>query len=385
MAFIGDFDKVRQFLLGVSDIPLAKKLFDRSGVNPEDIQTYEDFQKIKPITKKEFIDMQEGNPASMFNCALVTKIFQNPGPIYNIKGEEFEHYRFYKALQTAGFDLSDKVINTFSYHMSPAGDMFDEALRKLGSKVFPIGPTDSAKGAEIISAIDATGFVGTRTYLFKCLEALGDKNTITKAYLIAEKMTEDDRAKLKAEYGVEAFQGYGTAEFGMLATECRELKGMHVDESAIFIEILEPYTYKYVEEGEVGEVVVTFMKPAAPFIRFATGDLSVKLAGDCSCGDKTGRIGGIYGRSDNSIKVKGVFVHQWNLEKMAKELDINVELVVGSDNDGKDVLQLFTSKENLDIKKTFREFFGLKCTDVSVNDKLENTSIKDVRERLKKD
>jgi len=383
MAFIGDFQKVKKFLIGVENVPLASKLLERSGVSAGEINSYEDFQKIKPITKKEFVDMQQSADVPLFNCALVTKIFQNPGPIYNIKGAEFEHYRFYKGLQMAGFNLGDRVVNTFGYHMSPAGDMFDEACRKIGAKVFPLGPVPSEKAAEVISFMRANAFIGTRSYLFKCLEALGDKNTIEKAYLIAEKLTSDDRERLINDYKVEVFQGYGTAEVGMIGSECPQVNGIHVDETALFVEILEPDTYKYVEDGELGEVVLTFLKAASPFIRFATGDLSVKLSGSCGCGDSSGRLAGVFGRSDSSVKVRGVFIHQWKLEEIAGKLNLKIKLHV-SEKDDKDIIQLVISGECTELLDTFRGMFGLRVDEIIIDKSLEETALCDLRERFKK-
>lgn len=42
-------------------------------------------------------------------------------------------------MESAGFVPGDVVQNTFSYHLTPAGMMFDSALRALGCTVVPAG------------------------------------------------------------------------------------------------------------------------------------------------------------------------------------------------------------------------------------------------------
>jgi len=64
-----------------------------------------------------------------------------------------------------------------------------------------------------------------------------------------------------------------------------------------------------IPEGEVGEVVVTNFNRDCPLIRFALGDLSAVLQGPSPCGRTNTRIRGWLGRADQSVKVRGMFVH----------------------------------------------------------------------------
>jgi phenylacetate-CoA ligase len=73
--------------------------------------------------------------------------------------------------------------------------------------------------------------------------------------------------------------------------------------------LVHPGTGDPVPPGEVGEVVVTTLTPEYPLIRFATGDLSAMLPGVSPCGRTNHRIRGWLGRADQSVKVRGLFVH----------------------------------------------------------------------------
>jgi phenylacetate-CoA ligase len=71
----------------------------------------------------------------------------------------------------------------------------------------------------------------------------------------------------------------------------------------------DPDTMRPKGPGEKGvAVVTTLFKHAAPMIRYNMNDITASTSGECSCGSKHARISGIYGRSDNMVKLKGVNV-----------------------------------------------------------------------------
>ena len=111
-------------------------------------------------------------------------------------------------------------------------------------------------------------------------------------------------------------QCYGTAELGLVAYESEPNAGLIADEGVI-LEIVRPGTNDPVDEGEVGEVVVTILAPEYPLIRFGTGDLSAILAGTSPCGRTNMRIKGWMGRADQTAKVKGMFVHPSQIGQVA--------------------------------------------------------------------
>lgn len=380
MAFIGDFQAVLEQLRKHREEPLQQFLLERSAMSVEDIQTYEDFTRIRPFTKGELSQLQVADPpfGGLIDLSRISKIFQSPGPIYNVKGEAFTYYRFHKALQMAGFDAGDIVLNTFSYHLSPAGEMFDDALLKIGAVTFPLGPTGSDKAAELAAAIGATAFIGTRTFLLKTLEQLKGRHKIKKAYLIAEKLTEADRRMFQSDFGVVAFQGYGIAEVGLIATEDSRRDGMAVDHEGIFLEIVEPGSGVPVTGDATGEAVVTFLNPTTPYLRLATGDLSSVHPQRPEC------IAGIFGRADSSVKVKGVFVHFWQYESLCDRLEVKAKLVVESDAKGTDRLILVVAKatDEATLTAEFKKTFGLTLSQIEVDGKIENREIVDNRTHL---
>ena len=118
-------------------------------------------------------------------------------------------------------------------------------------------------------------------------------------------------------HGIDAYQSFGTADLGIVAYESAAREGLIVNEN-IIVEIVKPGTGDPVNDGDVGEIVVTSLDPHHPWIRLALGDLSATLAGQSPCGRTNMRIKGWMGRADQTTKVKGMFVRPEQIAEVAK-------------------------------------------------------------------
>jgi phenylacetate-CoA ligase len=111
----------------------------------------------------------------------------------------------------------------------------------------------------------------------------------------AEALHEPERAVLEAAFGCPVFNTYGCREFMLLASECRERKGLHVTADHLVVETVD-------ERGAPaglasGDVVVTDLhNDAMPFVRYVTGDRARASASTCPCGRGLPLLAGVEGR-----------------------------------------------------------------------------------------
>ena len=238
------------------------------------------------------------------------RLYTSPGPIFEPEPDGRDAWRTGRALFAAGFRAGDIVLNTFSYHLVPAGMIMDSAARAVGCAVIPAGPGNTEAQLELMAAYRPAAYCGTPDFLKILLDAAekaGTPHPLRKA-LVSGAAFPRTLADEVAARGVAAFQAYATADLGAIAFETSARDGLVLNEDLI-VEIVRPGTGDPVPEGEVGEIVVTSLDPRHPSIRLALGDLTAFLpAGASACGRTNRRIKGWLGRADQTAKVKGMFV-----------------------------------------------------------------------------
>jgi phenylacetate-CoA ligase len=246
------------------------------------------------------------------------RLFTSPGPIFEPEAMHADPWRGARALFAAGFRPGDVVLNTFSYHLTPGGFIFDSSARALGCAVIPAGPGNIDAQFELIAAYRPVGYSGTPDFLKILLDASAgrDVSSIKRALVSGAAFPKSLQDEIKSR-GVDAYQAFGTADLGLIAFETSARDGMIVNEELIF-EIVRPGTGDPVAEGEVGEIVVTSLDPDHPWIRLAVGDLTAALSGQSPCGRTNMRIKGWMGRADQTTKVKGMFVRPEQVAEISK-------------------------------------------------------------------
>jgi phenylacetate-CoA ligase len=301
-----------------------------------------------PVTRKSDLhDLQKLSvPFGGLNATPMGKLarlFVSPGPIYDPEGRGADYWRSARSFYAAGFRAGDIVHNTFSYHLTPAGSMFESGAHAVGCAVIPAGVGQTEMQVATIAALQPNGYVGTPSFLKVLLEKAdelkADVSSIKKALVSGEAFLPPIKALLKSR-GIDAYQCYGSADLGVIAYESSAREGLIVDEG-VLVEIVRPGTGDPVAEGEVGEVVVTTFNRDYPLIRFATGDLSAVMSSASPCGRTNARIKGWMGRADQTTKVRGMFVHPHQVAEIVKRHpQIARARLIVSQLDGADAMTL---------------------------------------------
>ncbi|MGH2452713.1 MAG: phenylacetate--CoA ligase family protein [bacterium] len=235
------------------------------------------------------------------------RVFVSPGPIYDPEGPAEDYWGFAPALHAAGFQPGDLVLNTFAYHLTPAGHMFDGALGVLGCAVIPGGVGNTEAQIRTARELRPRGYIGTPSFLATLLEKMDGEGPFRVAFVSGEILTATLRADLERRE-VRVSQGYATADVGLIAHECERRDGLHLSDR-VFVEIVDPESGQPAGGGEAGEVVVTFLSEVYPLLRLATGDLSALDLGSCPCGRGSPRLSRMRGRVGDAVKVRGMFLH----------------------------------------------------------------------------
>ncbi len=297
----------------------ARAMMDKAGVKPADIRRMKDLERLPIIRKTDVIEWQKRNPPYGGFLAIppadVERVFISPGPIY----EPVQHSAiqwFAKAFWAAGFRKGDVVVNTFTYHLSPAGILFHEALKDCGATVVVTGTGNTDIQIQAMRDLRATGFVGTPSFLMSLIKRAEEMGLVISrdfalrlAWFTGEMLPPSLRKTFEETYRLRTSQTYAVTEpGGAIAYECNRQSGMHMMDDYV-VEIVDPETGRQLRHSEVGEIVVTPVHNKAwGLLRFGTGDMSSYTIAPCPCGRTAHRLTGIVGRTSDAVKVRGMFV-----------------------------------------------------------------------------
>ena len=318
--------------------PGMRRRLEAAGLQPTDLGDLDSLAKLPVMKKSQMPDLQQSDPPFGGFCTVsldkLRRIFRSPGPIYEPMGPESGGFHAETGYYAGGFRAGDIVLQTFSYHLVPAGHEIDESLRLIGCVVVPSGTGNTETQIEIARSVGATGFVGTPSFLMTLLKRADEMKVgrlpFEVAQVGAEALPESLRRSLEHDYGVMTRQGFGTADLGMVAYECVEKSGMHLVDEAI-VQVCDPVSGQPLPFGQIGELVATVDNRTYPMIRFGTGDLTVLTDERCPCGRTSARMLGWRGRADEVTKVRGMFIHPRQADEVAARVTgvVRYQVVVG--------------------------------------------------------
>ena len=136
------------------------------------------------------------------------------------------------------------------------------------------------------------------------------------------------RSRIEQAWGARVFDHWGMTEIGPLASECDDDPGnLTVLETECIVEIIDPASGQPVAAGTPGELVITNLgRVGSPVLRYRTGDLVEADPAPHSSGRTLLRLkGGILGRTDDMLIVRGNNVFPSSIEAIIREFPEIVE------------------------------------------------------------
>lgn len=118
----------------------------------------------------------------------------------------------------------------------------------------------------------------------------------------AEALHDFQRILIEDVFGCKIYHTYGSREFMLIASECEQHAGLHINIENIFLEIVKA-DGSQAAPGEIGEIVITDLHNyGMPFIRYKIGDLGILSDKECPCGRGLPLLEKVVGRSLDMLK-----------------------------------------------------------------------------------
>ncbi len=319
----------------------AKK-FEAAGLSRK-ISTISQFTQDVPFTtKQEIVDDQRAVPLYGTNLTYpldrYTRCHQTSGttgqPLrwldtaesWNWMLANWEHVH-----RLAGTARGDRVFFAFSFGPFLGFWLAFEAAARLGCLTLSGGGLSSVARLRAILDYGATVLCCTPSYAIHLAEvAAAEKIDLSTSQIRILNVAGEPggsiastRAQLKHLWrGARLYDHHGMTEVGPVTYECPVRPCvLHVMENAYVAEVINPTTSQAMSAGEVGELVLTTLgRLGSPLLRYRTGDL-VRPALDtvCECGRSDLALeGGILGRTDDMVVVRGVNVYPSSIEEIVR-------------------------------------------------------------------
>ncbi|MBU1229742.1 MAG: phenylacetate--CoA ligase [Proteobacteria bacterium] len=234
-----------------------------------------------------------------------------------------------RCMYAVGLRKGDVFQNMSGYGLFTGGLGIHYGAERLGLLTVPAGAGNSKRQLKLLKDFHVGGIHIIPSYALHFASFLKDEGIklgdldFRIALIGAEPHTEEVRGRIQELLGLKAYNSYGLTEMNGpgVAFECEKQAGMHLWEDAYIAEIIDPETGEWVEEGQVGELVMTTLcRDGMPLLRYRTRDLTRFIPGSCACGRTHRRIDRITGRADDMLIIKGCNIYPMQIEQALMSL-----------------------------------------------------------------
>ncbi|HEV8536974.1 MAG TPA: phenylacetate--CoA ligase family protein [Candidatus Limnocylindria bacterium] len=232
--------------------------------------------------------------------------------------------------RAAGVTSRDRIFFAFSFGPFVGFWSAFAGAERVGALCLTGGAMSTSERVAAIVANDATVLMCTPTYALRLAEAAREEGVDLARSALRVSIHAGEpgasipatRERIEKELGVESFDHTGATEVGAHGFSCAARDGVHINEAEFIAEVRDGATGEAREEGE-GELVLTNLgRWGMPVIRYRTGDRVRAIRGRCSCGRTLVKLaGGIAGRVDDMVTVRGVNVFPSAIEAIIRRFD----------------------------------------------------------------
>ena len=344
-----------------------------ANLKPDDARTLDDLRRLPLTTKHELVNDQLAHPPFGTNVTYDLKKYvrfhQTSGttgsPLRVLDTDESWDWWgqcWGHVLSGAGLSSEDRIFEAFSFGPFIGFWASVEGARKIGAMMVPGGGRDSPQRLELMRDTGATALCCTPTYALRLAEVARENNFDLRQIPVRATIHAGEpganipftKKRIEESWNAKCYDHAGASEVGAHSFECEaQPGGTHIIESEFIVEVMDTRTNEIVAPGECGELVITNLgRWGFPVIRYRTGDLVVVNEQTCACGRTFARFdGGIVGRADDMVTVRGVNVFPSAVEniirkfkevdefrvtvhtvKQMDEMDVEIELAADADS-----------------------------------------------------
>lgn len=374
------------------ELVMERNSFQRSRLEALGLGAGSRLEDLPPLTKRELVADQERNPPFGTNLSFPVELYSHVHQTSGTTGRPLrvldtaDDWRWWRArfahtLEVAGIGPADRVALAYSFGPHVQFWAAKEGLQEIGALSVALGGMTSVQRLKTIAEVGATAVWCTPTYALRLLEVAIEQrletalDTVTTVLCTGEPGASLPAVRSRIEEGFQArcMDHAGLTEAGPFGHPCPDGHGLHVDESEFACEILNE-DLQATPANERGELVLTPLhRTGFPVLRYRTGDIVVNSEDRCPAGhDGRWLPGGIVGRTDDMVVIRGMNVHPSAIEEAVRNVETSGEFRITfyTEPSGLDEVKLEVELEEGSearrLQETMRQQLGLRVRIVPV-------------------
>lgn len=299
------------------NVPYYHRIFRERGIQPEDIRTKADLEKIPLLTKdtiRNHLDelMAVNIPDSQRITAHSSGSTGEPMKYYIDKASYSAGWaQTFRCWGWAGYRLGEPYVKI---SLNPRESFYKKVQDQLMNTkyIYASGITEANIIQKIseIQQFNPKIIRGYASYLYllaKNMEKTGITYSGATLATTGDMLHPEYRKSMEQQFNCKVFDGYG-GEGTTVAFECEAHEGFHICEEDVLVEFLS--NNEKAAPGELANIVLTNLNNyAMPFIRYDIRDLGIYTDEVCSCGRELTMMKSIEGRdADIIVTPKGDYL-----------------------------------------------------------------------------
>jgi phenylacetate-CoA ligase len=320
---------------------------EAAGINVDDIRGLDDLRRLPVTTKQELVDSQAQQPPYGANLSYPSTAYTR---LHQTSGTTGRPMRWMDTAASwdwimecwrqiyllAGLTKHDRLFFPFSFGPFIGFWAAFEGASRLGNFVIAGGGMSTSIRLHAMIENEATVVCCTPTYALRMAEVAAQEGIDLQESSVRMLIVAGEpggaipatRTRIESAWDARVIDHWGMTEIASLGIESEDRAGgMYLLETEMIAEIVDPETLEPVPTGEVGELLITNLgRIGSPLIRYRTRDLVQASTDEDPFGRKLLWLsGGILGRSDDMVTVRGNNVFPSSVEAVLREIDAVAE------------------------------------------------------------
>lgn len=299
------------------EVPYYRRRWKELGIAPADIHNLTDYARLPVLTKADIRDHFDELKADSLRDKLLYKATggSTGEPLrfgYTRESNDRRVAVMWRGYDWAGSRMGRRTLYLWGGAVGEptrAHQLKDRMYNALfARRVLNTFHMTDANMAEYADAIDQyrpeiiVAYVGPLLRLSQWLIANGRKPWQPQSIIGgAEALHDFQRTIIEQAFGCPAYNTYGCREFMLVAAECEQHLGLHVNADHLVVELRK--NGEAHPDTQAGEVIITdLFNYGMPFVRYLNGDMATASDEQCACGRGLPLLARVDGRVLDTIR-----------------------------------------------------------------------------------